>query len=469
MRPLAFVDLETTGSNAALDRITEIGIILVDESGVQEWNSLVNPGCRIPPYIQALTGIRDEMVADAPEFAQLAPRVHEMLEGRLFVAHNARFDYGFLKQSFRREGQDFRVQTLCTVRLSRLLFPGHRHHSLDALIGRHGLVTDERHRALGDARLIHQFWEQARGALPESQFDDALRSLTLHTSLPAHLPQQLPDELPEGSGVYLFYGEDDCLLYVGKSRNIRQRVLAHFGSDVTSSKEMRLSQQVRRIDWIETGGEIGALLKESMLVKSLQPTHNRRLRRSNDLCSVTLADSPLGLRVDIAAARDLDFRQPLNLYGLFNSERQARTALLKLADYHQLCRQAMGLEKPMAGRGCFARQLGRCRGTCIGEEPAARHSIRLMEALGKLRLQSWPFPGAAYLREGGDYHLVSHWAYLGTARSPEELHELLAVPEPRFDRDCYRILRSQLRHLVPLPPHAATPVRAPDEYAQDMA
>ena len=455
MRPLAFVDLETTGSNAMFDRITEIGIILVDDNGVEEWNSLVNPGCRIPAFIQSLTGISDDMVADAPPFADLAPRVHQMLEGRLFVAHNARFDYGFLKQSFRREGQDFRTQTLCTVRLSRALFPGHRQHSLDALIGRHGLVTDERHRALGDARLIHQFWQHARAGLSEAEFEATLRRLTAHASLPSHLPQQLPDELPEGSGVYLFYGEEDRLLYVGKSRNIRQRVLGHFGGDVSSSKEMRLSQQVRRIDWIETGGEIGALLKEAMLVKSLQPTHNRRLRGTSDLCSVTLEEGPLGLRVEIAAAREMDFRQRPKLYGLFNSARQARTALIALADDHQLCRQAMGLEAPTPGRPCFARQLGRCRGGCIGEEKATQHSIRLMEALGKFRLQSWPFPGAAYLRESGDYHLISHWAYLGTARSPDELHELLAAPQPRFDRDCYRILRSQLNQLVPLPPRQA--------------
>ncbi len=451
MRPLAFVDLETTGSNASLDRITEIGVILVDDTGVEEWTSLVHPGCRIPAFIQSLTGISDDMVADAPPFEDLAPRLHQMLEGRLFIAHNARFDYGFLKQSFRRAGSDFRVQTLCTVRLSRALYPGHRHHNLDALIARHDLIISDRDRALGDARLIHQFWQQASTAVSETEFEATLRQLTTHASLPAHLPQHLPDELPETSGVYIFRGEDERALYVGKSRNIRQRVLSHFGTDVTSPKEMRLSQQVRQVEWIETGGEIGALLKEATLVKSLQPLHNRRLRASGDLCSVILLDGPLGPRIEIAAARDLDLRKATNLYGLFNSERQARTALLKLADEHHLCRQAIGLEAQASERGCFARQLGRCRGVCIGEESAARHAIRLLEAMGKLKLQSWPFPGAACLREGQDVHLVSNWAYLGTARTQDELYELLATPQPRFDRDCYRILRSQQHRLEPLP------------------
>jgi DNA polymerase-3 subunit epsilon len=467
MRPLAFVDLETTGSNASLDRITEIGIILVDDDAVEEWNTLVNPGCRISGFIQSLTGISNDMVADAPDFAALAPRVQRLLEGRLFVAHNARFDYGFLKQSFRRAGQDFSAPTLCTVRLSRALFPGHRHHNLDALIERHGLVATERHRALADARLIHQFWQHARAALSEAGFEATLRRLTAHTNLPAQLPQQLPDELPERCGVYIFHGEDDRALYVGKSRNIRQRVLAHFSGDVRSARAMRLTQQVRRIDWIETGGEIGALLQEALLVKSLQPTHNQRLRRTTELCSVTLADGPLGLRTAVTHARDLDFSQSPSLYGLFQGARQAQTALVKLADDHQLCKQALGLEAGSPGRSCFARQLDRCRGVCVGEEPTAQHSIRLMEALGRLKLQMWPFTGPAYLREGRDLHLVSHWAYLGTARSQDELHQLLAVPEPRFDRDCYRILRSQLRRLVPLPPRIAA--RGGDEYSQAFA
>lgn len=455
MRPLAFVDLETTGSNAEFDRITEIGIVLVDGEHVEEWSSLVNPGCRISPFIERFTGISDAMVADAPEFEALAPRVAAMLQDRLFVAHNARFDYGFLRHSFRRAGHDFRASTVCTVKLSRALYPQHRRHNLDALIERHGLTADGRHRALADARLIRQFWRIAQQSRPEAEFAAALRLQYARPTLPPHLPPELATELPETSGVYVFHGEEDRVLYVGKAKNIRRRVLGHFSGDVGSSKEMSLSQQLRRVTWTETAGEVGALLREAAMVKSLLPTHNRRLRRQNELCTIQLAEAPQGLRARIVWARDIDFREPGRLYGLFNSERQARTVLATLADDHQLCRIALGIENAPAGRGCFARQLQRCRGVCCGEEPAMQHAIRVMQALGTLQLERWPFQGAAYLAEGADLHLVANWAYFGCARSIPGLHALLQRGEARFDRDCYRILAREARRLRPLPALAA--------------
>lgn len=162
MRPLAFVDLETTGATATADRVTEIGIVEVDEDGsVREWQQLVNPGTRIPPFIEQLTGISNEMVADAPPFAAVADETLRRLEGRLFIAHNARFDYGFLKNEFKRLGIAFRAPVLCTVKLSRTLYPEFHRHNLDSLIERHGLQADARHRALADAQLIHQFWQKS--------------------------------------------------------------------------------------------------------------------------------------------------------------------------------------------------------------------------------------------------------------------------------------------------------------------
>src|SRR3989338_3148340 len=165
---LAFVDLETTGATATADRITEIGIVEVDENGVREWSCLVNPGTSISGFIERLTGISNAMVADAPPFADVAAEVKQRLAGRLFIAHNVRFDYGFLKNDFKRAGHDFRATVLCTVKLSRKLYPQHAKHNLDSLIERHGLAVSSRHRALGDARLIHQFWNRVqREVAPE--------------------------------------------------------------------------------------------------------------------------------------------------------------------------------------------------------------------------------------------------------------------------------------------------------------
>ena len=440
MQPLAFVDLETTGATASQDRITEIGIILVDEHGVEEWSSLVNPETRISGFIESLTGISNEMVSDAPRFCDLASRVYKMLEGRIFVAHNARFDYAFLKQSFLREGIDFSAKTLCTVKLSRRLYPGHPKHNLDTLIERHGLQVSGRHRALADAQLIHQFWNKVQATIPQEAIQSAVKALLGRPSTPTHIELSMIDGLPESPGVYLFYGENDLPLYVGKSVNIRQRVRSHFTADVTSAKEMSLSQQVRRIEHIRTGGEIGALLKEAALVKKLQPTHNRQLRRNNELCSIQLKEATEGLQVHVAYANDLDFATTSNLYGLFKSKREALKALTEIAEEHSLCKAIIGLEKVKAGSPCFGRQLKKCRGACIGDEIRLAHDTRLLSGLGKLKLKTWPFDGPAYLKEGEEMLLIENWAYLGSARSEEEIWQLLDGHAAQFDKDTYKIL-----------------------------
>ena len=450
MQSLAFVDLETTGATASIDRITEIGIILVDESGVQEWSSLVNPEARISGFIESLTGISNEMVADAPRFCDLASQIYKLLEGRVFVAHNARFDYAFLKQSFLREGIDFSAKTLCTVKLSRRLYPGHPKHNLDTLIERHGLVVSGRHRALADAQLIYQFWEKIKATIPQETIQSAVKTLLGRPSTPPHIDLTMIDGLPEAPGVYLFYGENDLPLYVGKSINIRQRVMSHFTADVTSAKEMSLSQQVRRIEHISTGGEIGALLQEAALVKKLQPTHNRKLRRNNELCSIQLKETSDGLQVHVAYANELDFATTSNLYGLFKSKREALKAITEIAEEHSLCKAVIGLEKVKIGSPCFGRQLKKCMGACIGNELRLAHDARLLTGLGKLKIRTWPFDGPAYLKEGNEILLIENWAYLGCARSEEDIWQLIEGRDACFDKDTYKILLAAIGRMQPL-------------------
>ena len=451
-RALAFVDLETTGATATSDRITEIGIIEVDADGaVREWQQLVNPGTRIPPFIEQLTGISNALVADAPAFADVADETLRRLQGRLFIAHNARFDYGFLKNEFRRIGVAFRAPVLCTVKLSRRLFPEHKRHNLDSLIERHNLAVGARHRALADAQLIRQFWQKILVDRSSDEIEAALKAQNARPSLPPHLDAGIFDDLPDTPGVYLFYADNDLPLYVGKARDIRQRVLSHFSADHGSAREMNLAQQVRHIGWIETAGEIGALLTEAALVKQLQPGHNRQLRRNDDSCTWTLVDHGEGwLRPELVLASGLDFGSGASFYGLFKSAREAGEVLRALAAEQNLCDVLLGLEKTAPGKPCFGYQIHRCRGACIGNEPFAKHTLRLVGALARLRLVSWPFAGPALIREGDEAHLIDGWRYLGTARSDEELEALLDAGRPKFDRDTYRILAKHVARMVPL-------------------
>ncbi|MFY8044889.1 MAG: exonuclease domain-containing protein, partial [Rhodoferax sp.] len=221
------LDLETTGGSAVHDRITEIAAVRV-EGGVEvaRWSTLVNPETSIPPFIQNLTGITNAMVEDAPTFAQVAPRLLEILDGAVFVAHNVRFDHGFVVNELARLEKPLKIKTLCTVRLSRKLYPQHKGHGLDAIMQRHGLHTVARHRAMGDVDVVLQWLQLAQAELGTEVLQrEASALLQGSASLPPLLETPVED-IPDTPGVYLFYGEGSIPLYVGKSVNIRTRVLS---------------------------------------------------------------------------------------------------------------------------------------------------------------------------------------------------------------------------------------------------
>ncbi len=444
LRALAFVDLETTGASAVKDRITEIGVVLVDADGVREWSRLINPQARIPGFIEQLTGISNEMVSDAPLFAEVADELRELLRNRLFIAHNARFDYGFLKNEFQRLGMNFQANVLCTVKLSRRLFPEFHQHNLDSLIARHQFSVGRRHRALADAQVLHQFWAMIGGRFSAEHLEQQVNRLISRSSLPPHIDADLPYTLPEGPGVYMFYGENDLPLYIGKSVNLRQRVLAHFAADYRSNKEMNLSLQVRRVTWRECGGEIGALLLEARLIKELSPVFNQRLRRKNALCAWRLQANGEGLSPVLQWAGELGFGGQSQLYGLYHSAREAQKSLRALAEEHALCLAALGLEHTSPGRPCFAYQLKSCRGACVGAEAASVHAERLLAALSEVKLAVWPYPGPVAIREGDDWLVLDNWCFMGVAHSELEAEALLRSGQPGFDRDTFRTLAKAL-------------------------
>jgi DNA polymerase-3 subunit epsilon len=392
------------------------------------------------------------MVAAAPDFQAVCDDVLQRLSGRLFVAHNARFDYGFLRSEFRRLQLRFRSPVLCTVKLSRRLDPGVRGHGLDAVMERHGLGCTARHRALGDARVLADFLARLRTTRDAAALDAIVADLTREVQLPPQLDPQIAEDLPEGPGVYRFFGEDGVPLYVGKSNNLRTRVLSHFASSQRSGKELRLSRQVRHVDWTETAGEFGALLKEARLVKDLVPLENRRLRKSGGAWVIRLSQEGDDLRADVVALAEADASALTltrgtvavsELHGPFRSERDASKALDELVRANSLCARTLGLEK---GEGsCFGFQVGRCKGACCGKEPLPLHAARVRMALLRHRLRSWPFRGRIAVTERDwrglqEMHVFDQWRYLGTVSSSESLAELPGGASMEFDLDSYRIL-----------------------------
>ncbi|SAL04616.1 DNA polymerase/helicase [Caballeronia arationis] len=451
-RPIVFVDLETTGGNATTDRVTEIGVVEVSRAGIERWSVLVDPGTPVPPFIEKLTGISDAMLQGQPTFASLAEALIERLAGKLFVAHNARFDYGFLKNEFRRAGLAFRADVLCTVRLSRALFPSVQRHGLDSLIARFGLAPEGRHRALADADLLWQFWQKIHELYSQDLVDAAIKTLIRRAALPAALPESALDELPTTTGVYVFHGDDDLPLYVGKSINLKDRVMAHFSGDHRLAKDLAISQAIRRIECRETVGELGALLLEAKLVKDLQPVHNRLLRRADATCAwqwLPGAHAPV-----LIHAKKRDFSREADLFGIYQSRAKAQAHLRRLADEHNLCHATLGLEKipPGSARGCFGYQVRRCQGACVGAETLAGHTARVHEALAASRVVEWPHAGPIAIAERDAnsgrvaWHVIDHWCYLGLCRSIEGIGPLVAnAGEMRaFDFDVYGLISRRL-------------------------
>lgn len=445
---IAVIDLETTGTAATADAITEIGIVRILHGQVaEEWSTLVNPGTSIPPEIQALTGITDAMVAAAPAFADIAEELRARLDGHLFVAHNVRFDYGFIKNAFRRLGVSFTADVLCTVRLSRKLYPQYAAHGLDALVARHGLRAQDRHRALGDARLAWQFMQTAAREHPVEDVAAATRALLKMPSLPPQLDGDALKHLPEGPGVYVFYGVNNLPIYIGKSVNVRDRVRAHFSSDHRNSNDLRLSMEIRRIEYEETAGELGALLRESQLVKHSQPLRNLRLRRNAQLVFLHLADADA--MPALVSFLDVDLARTKGLYGPFPAKPRAKALLTALAAEHALCWKAIGAQT--VDGPCFAKQLKRCRGFCVGEESLAEHNARLAEALADYAFPVWPFAGPIAIRETHPEHgwqrahVFDGWRYYGSARSEAEAYELAETRrDAEFDADIFRLLVKRL-------------------------
>ncbi|WP_251368763.1 exonuclease domain-containing protein [Polynucleobacter sp. MWH-Braz-FAM2G] len=442
---LAFVDIETTGSHFERDRITEIGIKTLDNHQVHVWERLINPQTFIPQNIQRLTGITPCMVGDQPSFADLAQELKKELEGKIFVAHNARFDYGFIKASFKRMGIEFKPKVLCTVKLSRLLFPEQARHNLDTLIRTHCLKVTARHRALGDADLLLQFWRVCEAKFGEARLNEAIQQLIGNSSLPPNIDKDLIDAIPDAPGCYIFYGENKTPLYIGKSVSLRTRVMGHFQGALTQRKEMKLSQQVRDIDWIETAGELSALILESQLIKERMPSMNIKLRRSKDLCAWSLVEDGSGVLTPMLVTHHhLAPGLQDNLYGLFYSKRDANSYLKAIAKKYRLCEAFLGLEKRIEGKSCFGYQVKQCSGVCIGLTPITTHNLQLKTAMNFFKVQVWPYSGAIAIREGEEMIVIDKWCYLGTAVNEAELYELAEHGEAEFDLDIYKIIKKAI-------------------------
>ncbi len=366
------IDIETTGLRPQFDRITEIAIYIHDGNRiVEEFATLINPEKTIPYHISGLTGITNEMVEDAPPFYEVARKIIELTDNQIFVAHNARFDYNFIKEEFKNLGYLFKREILDTVKLSRRLIPGLRSYSLGRLCDHLDIHINDRHRAAGDALatvklfeiLLHLDTENKESIFAGTSLKD------LHPALSLERIKSLPEE----TGVYYFYDENNQLIYVGKSKNIHQRVLTHL-SNQSSQRKIEMRDRIANIDFELTGSELVACLLESDEIKKNKPVYNRAQRRDTSYSGIFVSrDEDQYLRFSIDKIND---DLPLASY---SSVEKAKEVLNILTDEYHLCQKFTGLYKTSGP--CFQHQIGICYGACIGKETPESYNERVKKAL----------------------------------------------------------------------------------------
>ena len=387
----AIVDIETTGRSANNQKVTEIAILIHDgQKIVDEFQSLVNPETFIPYSITQLTGICDEMVANAPKFYEIAKQVFEMTQGHIFVAHNVSFDHGVLSSEYSALGGKFERDTLCTVKLSRKLLPGHLSYSLGKLCLDLDIPINGRHRAYGDAaattKLLEILIEKARLA-----GHDDLQQVSKYgiPKTPPLLDIETLKSIPSMHGVYYFYNSQEEIIYVGKANNIRQRVLSHFSDK--SLKERTMFELIADIKYVPTGNELVALLLESAEIKRLLPKFNRAQRRkttSHGLYAFENQDGIIQLVIGQVSSTSIPLKT-------FHTQNQAKSYLELLVEQNALCGRYGGLEKTK-GR-CFRSMIDKCDGVCHGQQSPEDYNKRVGELLDVFVIRKDSF----YIEESG--------------------------------------------------------------------
>lgn len=392
----AIVDIETTGGSSRWECITEIAIVRHDGQRILDtFSTLINPGRSIPWNIAQLTGITDEMVADAPKFFEVARQIVELTDGAVFVAHNVQFDYGFIKSEFARLGYVYSRRQLCTVRLARKVFPGLPGYSLSRLKDWFGISSARSHRALDDTLATVQIFEkllQARDAA------DTIQQFVHYGVKASRLPEQITLErlhaLPEACGVYYFHDLNGQVVYVGKSINIRKRIFEHFADP--SSKGEQLRQAVADLSCMETGSELVALLLESADIKRLQPRINRAQRTTRFQGAVYAGVDEQGYQRFVAGKHLTKGIPGMEKIAEYPKMGSAVAHMEAVCLKHGLCSKLCGLDK--RATACFRHAIKQCQGACIGEEPQERYNQRAEQALRELGLS---LQGDHLIREEG--------------------------------------------------------------------
>ncbi|PWU04536.1 MAG: DNA polymerase III subunit epsilon [Bacteroidetes bacterium] len=338
----AIVDIETTGGYASSHGITEIAIFVHDgEKILERFETLVNPGMEIPYYIQVMTGITNEMVSDAPKFGEVAELVFDKLKDKVFVAHNVNFDYSFLKHHFLETGHEFFAKKLCTVRLTRKVFPNLASYSLGNICRSLQIQIENRHRAGGDAAATVKLFELLLNNNAQPHIEQFLKKTSREQSLPIHLPREQVEQLPGKPGVYYFRDQKGKIIYVGKAKNLRHRVSSHFTHNGSGRQRQEFLRNVYQINFQVCGSELMAAVLEDNEIKKHWPKYNTSQKRLEFQYGLYRFEDRRGY-IRLAIERKRKHLQPVYTFGMLW---EGYRLLWNMIEKHQLSPELCFVEK----------------------------------------------------------------------------------------------------------------------------
>ncbi|MEK6154523.1 exonuclease domain-containing protein [Flavobacteriaceae bacterium 3-367] len=374
----SIVDIETTGNGILGNKITEIAIFKHDgHRVVDEFTSLVDPECEIPYFITGLTGIDNHLVRNAPKIHEIADRILELTQDTIFVAHSVNFDYKVIKNELKILGIDFTRKKLCTVRLSRRLFPGYRSYSLGKLCSALDIPLMDRHRARGDAHatvLLFQKLLLAQGA--DAIFKSFLNARSQEATLPPGLPKEVFTSLPMQPGIYYFKNDKGQIIYVGKAKNLKKRVLGHFYDK--ADKEVQMCRETSAIDFELSGSELVALLMESAAIKQHYPLYNRAQKKSTQQYAIFCYEDRNGI-LHLAYNRLKLVPRPL---ATFYNLADCRSYLQRICMSEELCPKYCHLQENVSS--CSHYSITSCGGICTGKESIEAYNEKVRSAIAHM-------------------------------------------------------------------------------------
>ena len=408
----AIIDIETTGGHPSANAITEISVYISDGKNViNQFETLVNPEISIPPYIQAFTGISNEMVQDAPTFGDISPKLKEILDGNIFVAHNVNFDYSFIKHQFELVGIPYQSKKLCTVRLSRKIVPGYRSYSLGNICASLNIPLSNRHRAGGDAMATLQLFHYLLENDTENVIEESLKKGSKEQLLPPNLPREDFEKLPKTAGVYYFIDSKGLALYVGKAKNIKSRISSHFSGSLKGAQKQNMFREVHGLSYVSTGNELMAMLLESHEIRRLWPDENRAQKRVQAVYGLfDYLDQNGKIRFGIDKVRRE--QRPLVTFG---SRHAALAYMQSLIDEFSLCPKLCNHQTNLGE--CISVKNDICDGLCMAKENIVEYNKKAQLFFDQLTAEKKAFYIVGKGRNHKEQNVIIYepGAYIGYA------------------------------------------------------